>query len=215
MLFRSGGLAGGAGGGWLGGRVWGEGSDGQKWAMLGGSLVGGACGAKGGSQINNTVQAAGLIRATHTEAISRIESMSAAKRGPVLTGIRDSITGKIHFGENFDLSKAQGRKAFQDFKKNAHPLVKERIINQEKAIAEGITTPSPRAGTPGAHSEVVALDKAIKARELMTGQKVTEADLSTFKLHNQSMMNAHPASRMNRCDNCAVITDGVTVIGHE
>ncbi|BBA34221.1 Rhs family protein [Methylocaldum marinum] len=51
-----GGLAGGAGGGWFGGRVWGEGSDGQKWAMLGGSLISGALGTKGGVWFNRNYE---------------------------------------------------------------------------------------------------------------------------------------------------------------
>lgn len=42
-----GGLAGGFGGAWAGGKAFGEGSDGQKWSMLGGSLLGGFLGAKG------------------------------------------------------------------------------------------------------------------------------------------------------------------------
>ncbi len=41
-----GGFAGGAAGSWVGGKAFGEGSDGQKWSMLGGSLLGGAAGAK-------------------------------------------------------------------------------------------------------------------------------------------------------------------------
>jgi len=43
----AGGIAGGLGGNWLGGKVFGEGSDGQKWSMLGGSFLGGWFGAKG------------------------------------------------------------------------------------------------------------------------------------------------------------------------
>jgi uncharacterized Zn-binding protein involved in type VI secretion len=42
-----GGIAGGEAGSWVGGKVFGEGSDGQKWSMLGGSLLGGAAGGKG------------------------------------------------------------------------------------------------------------------------------------------------------------------------
>ena len=42
-----GGVAGALGGGWLGGKVFGEGSDGQKWSSLAGSFVGGFLGAKG------------------------------------------------------------------------------------------------------------------------------------------------------------------------
>lgn len=56
------GLIGGIGGGYVGGRVggyiWGEGSDGQKWALLGGSIIGGIFGAKGGAAIEGKFLAA-------------------------------------------------------------------------------------------------------------------------------------------------------------
>ncbi|MEZ0190471.1 PAAR domain-containing protein [Ralstonia solanacearum] len=48
-----GGIAGGEGGSWLGGKVFGEGSDGQKWSMLGGSLLGGFAGAKGAGMLRS------------------------------------------------------------------------------------------------------------------------------------------------------------------
>lgn len=41
------------GGEWLDGKLFGEGSDGQKWMMLGGSLAGGFMGAKGGSALGS------------------------------------------------------------------------------------------------------------------------------------------------------------------
>jgi uncharacterized Zn-binding protein involved in type VI secretion len=47
VLGTVGGFAGGEAGSWLGGKYFGEGSDGQKWSMLGGSLVGGFAGTKG------------------------------------------------------------------------------------------------------------------------------------------------------------------------
>ena len=47
-----GGVVGGLGGGMLGGAIFGEGSDGQKWSALGGSVIGGLLGAKGGSVLN-------------------------------------------------------------------------------------------------------------------------------------------------------------------
>ncbi|MBP0712841.1 PAAR domain-containing protein [Burkholderia sola] len=48
LLGAAGGFLGGEVGGWLGGKIFGEGSDGQKWSMLGGSLLGGYAGTKGG-----------------------------------------------------------------------------------------------------------------------------------------------------------------------
>ncbi|MFV8601438.1 PAAR domain-containing protein [Ralstonia pseudosolanacearum] len=48
-----GGIAGGEAGSWLGGKVFGEGSDGQKWSALGGSLLGGLAGAKGAGMLRS------------------------------------------------------------------------------------------------------------------------------------------------------------------
>ena len=45
------GTAGGLGGHWAGGKIFGEGSDGQKWSALGGGIVGGLLGGKGGSAL--------------------------------------------------------------------------------------------------------------------------------------------------------------------
>lgn len=47
------GIGGGMAGGWVGGMVFGEGTDGQKWSALGGSLIGGLLGGKGGSALAN------------------------------------------------------------------------------------------------------------------------------------------------------------------
>ncbi|CBM09907.1 PAAR domain-containing protein [Ralstonia solanacearum] len=48
-----GGIAGGEAGSWLGGKFFGDGSDGQKWSMLGGSLLGGFAGAKGAGMLRS------------------------------------------------------------------------------------------------------------------------------------------------------------------
>lgn len=45
------GTAGGMAGSWAGGKIFGEGSDGQKWSALGGGLAGGLLGAKGGTML--------------------------------------------------------------------------------------------------------------------------------------------------------------------
>lgn len=55
-----GGFAGGEAGSWLGGKAFGEGSDGQKWSMLGGSLLGGYAGAKGAGLAARTGVAASV-----------------------------------------------------------------------------------------------------------------------------------------------------------
>ncbi|WP_313627218.1 PAAR domain-containing protein [Kosakonia sp.] len=52
LLSTAGGMAGGTLGNYVGGKIFGEGSDGQKWSMLAGGLIGGGLGAKGGAKFN-------------------------------------------------------------------------------------------------------------------------------------------------------------------
>ncbi|WP_342754836.1 PAAR domain-containing protein [Pantoea sp. MBD-2R] len=52
LLSTLGALGGGYAGNYIGGRFFGEGSDGQKWSMLAGGLVGGAAGGKGGAKFD-------------------------------------------------------------------------------------------------------------------------------------------------------------------
>jgi hypothetical protein len=139
--------------------------------------------------------------------------MSATKRGPCLSGILDTKTGIISFGENFNLRTAGGRARFENFKENAHPIIKERIKALEQGIADGTIDRNPSDGTSGAHSEVVALDRALKAREEVTGKFVSESELSELKLHNRSMTNNRPNETMHRCNNCRHITNGTNMIG--
>lgn len=53
IMSTLGALGGGYAGNYLGGRLFGEGSDGQKWSMLAGGLVGGAAGGKGGAKFDS------------------------------------------------------------------------------------------------------------------------------------------------------------------
>ena len=65
VLGTLGGMGGGYAGSYLGGELFGEGSDGQKWMMLAGSLAGGAAGGKGGMKFD----AWRASKATSTEII--------------------------------------------------------------------------------------------------------------------------------------------------
>ena len=71
-----GGFAGGEAGSWIGGRVFGEGSDGQKWSLLGGSLLGGMAGAKGATALRASRPTVGL-----PDALEGAPSIESAPRG--------------------------------------------------------------------------------------------------------------------------------------
>ena len=157
---------------------------------------------------------ANLVKSVQEEAMNRIANLSVNRRGPCYSGIHDPLTGQTHYGENFNMSKPAGRAEYTRFHEEAHPVVRDRINAQNEALRNGTATAKETAGTPGAHSEVVALDKTLKAREAHTGRPATEADLSELHLHNRSTMNATAGQPMNRCDNCRNITHGVNTVGH-
>lgn len=155
-----------------------------------------------------------LVKSVQEEAMNRVANLSISRRGPCYSGVHDPLTGQTHYGENFNISKPAGRAAYSQFYEDAHPVVRSRIDAQNEALQNGTATAKATAGTPGAHSEVVALDKTLKAREVYTGQPATEADVSELYLHNRSTMNATAGQPMNRCDNCRNITHGINTIGH-
>jgi hypothetical protein len=57
------------------------------------------------------------------------------------------------------MGKQAGRAAYRKFYEEAHPVVRNRIDAQKEALRNGTATAKETAGTPGAHSEVVAMDK--------------------------------------------------------
>jgi hypothetical protein len=126
--------------------------------------------------------------------------LSRSQRGPVLSGVMDPQTGEIYYGLN------QGK-----IPTDLHPLMQQRLDAYLEAT--GGVTP-PRAGIPGSHSEISALNQAIRAREILTGVPVIESDLSIFLLHNRALIGERSIIGIPpRCANCAAITNGVKVIG--
>lgn len=85
VVGAAGGFAGGGAGSWIGGKVFGEGSDGQKWSMLGGSLLGGYAGAKGAGYATRAGSPASLAgelsQAEATEGVPLPEGIYADPRG--------------------------------------------------------------------------------------------------------------------------------------
>lgn len=128
--------------------------------------------------------------------------LSGGKRGPVLSGVMDTYSGEIFYGINV-----------AGVPSDLHPLLVKRLTNYLESC-NGVTP--ERAGIPGAHSEIVALDKALKSREAATGVTVSESDLPSFQLHNRCLIGRRRVIGIPpRCPNCAGITRGLTVIGGE
>jgi len=141
---------------------------------------------------------------------------------PVTASIADPqvlnpATGKpaVYQGENFNMKTVQGRADFAKFKQEAHPELQARIKSQEDLLASGWKPENPLSGTPGAHAEVVAYDKALKAREL-AGMKVDSKTIEEIYLHNRSLLpSQYPNGAPDMCSHCRRILSGINPIGHK
>jgi hypothetical protein len=137
-------------------------------------------------EVENAFRAA--VRARGEELMS---TLSRAERGPVLSGALDTRTGRTYFGIN------QG-----EIPPNLHPLLRQRLTTYLSDT--GGVTPA-QAGVAGSHSEIVALNKALYAREAALGRPVTEAELGEFVIHNKSLWPSRPEGVPPPCVNCANI----------
>jgi hypothetical protein len=122
--------------------------------------------------------------------------------GPVLTVVRNTITGKIYIGLNDGVPD------------NVSDALGKAIAEQGKRVWQGETVlvhTDPQA-IVGGHSEVNALNPAIRDRQMVLGRTLTEKDLSVFELHNLWLTPSRRAVTVApRCEHCARITRGVTV----
>ena len=150
-----------------------------------------------------------LVEQTRLEAQRIGSTQSKAERGPVLSAVKDPLTGKIHYGQNT-----------KGVPEDLHPLLKNRVEAYDAQLKAGKVNASAvdlaKAGEPGTHSEVVALNKAIKAREAAMGRAMKDTELGDFMLHNRSLAPKSLGEGVPpRCANCWHITKGVRVIGND
>lgn len=146
-------------------------------------------------EVENTFVEVVRLRAAHM-----VEVLSNDQRGPVLTGVLDTRTGRSFFGLNQ-----------KDPPLGLHPLLRKRLDNY---LAEtGGVTPV-RAGEPGAHSEVVALNRALYEREAVQGRSVEPQQLSEFVLHNRSLLGTKKIEGIPPpCPNCeAILPPGIRIL---
>jgi hypothetical protein len=111
----------------------------------------------------------------------------------------DSQTGEVFYGLNRGIVP-----------EDLHPLLRDRL-NAYLERTGGITP--ERYGVAGSHSEIMALDKALTARELATQTAVVESDLSSFILHNRSLVGENRVIGVPPpCVNCDNIIYGVRIL---
>jgi hypothetical protein len=141
-----------------------------------------------------------FVEAVHLRAVHIVEVLSDRQRGPVVTGVLDTRTGRTFFGLNQDEPLG-----------NLHPLLKQRLTDYLDST--GGATP-PRAGKPGSHSEIVALNRALYEREAALGRPVDPQELSEFVLHNRSLFGSKKLKGIPPpCPNCeAILPPGIRIL---
>jgi hypothetical protein len=123
--------------------------------ILGGYMVGRGVAAANSAALESRLADSVAARAESISTKGSSDYLSRSQCSPVLTGVMDPQTGEIFYGLN------QGK-----IPTDLHLLMQQRLDAYFEAT--GGMTP-PRAGILGSHSEISALDQAIKAREAITG----------------------------------------------
>ncbi len=148
------------------------------------------------------------------------EKQPRTKAGPCLSTVYDPVLNQIYFGQNFQSGNATEYRAYQKWlREEAHPIIQTRTEEYQSAIDRGEVPDltGSRDIRLAAHSEIRALDQALKAREAL-GEPVDERTISEMYLHNIDLRQLYRAGEINfkkRCENCKRITDGIKVLGDE
>jgi hypothetical protein len=135
---------------------------------------------------------AALRKAVDVRAVEAVNTLSNRDHGPVITGLLDTRTGAVFVELNHSAPPAE-----------LHPLLRERFSRYVQENDGGFPA---RAGPPGAHSEIYALNKALCVREAQFGRPARTEDLSEFSLYNRSLRGVSKLRGVPPlCANCAEI----------
>jgi len=128
-----------------------------------------------------------------------VQSRLGSPRGPVVSVVRNTVTGEIFVGLNTGLPD------------NPTDVIRTAISAQQGRIAQG-EVQIIHTIDPGTHSEVNAVNSAVASYERRLGRRVTEDDLGVFELHNVWLSGTdRQLTPAPRCEHCRRITRGVSV----
>lgn len=144
--------------------------------------------------LRKELQAIGKKRAAELRTKGNPAYKSNKERGPVLTILKDKKTGKVFEGLNHPVPPS-----------DLDPILAERLKRFKAKYPDG-KYPHP-ISKPGQHSEIYALNEALKARRA-AGMDVTEGDLQDFALYNEKLRGSTPGEPPC-CPNCTGLLDGV------
>jgi hypothetical protein len=149
-------------------------------------------GSRGADFLDEAAETA-LVRG-QAEGLAQVlaRTQSNVRRGPVLSLVRDRITGEVFDAQNLS-----------NIPSNLHPFLASRL---EEHLAANAGKLNPVWGVPGSHSEIWALNQALWRRKALG---IDVQSLDDFGLYNVSLWRNRLGTPVPRCGNCNFLTDGV------
>lgn len=150
--------------------------------------------------------------------VSKKASLTNAEKGPVLTSILDTKTGQVFHGLNIGKKGAlPTAQEIEYLESILHPVLLERVRQQQAILSNAaslgtMTRYQQAASVPGTHSEIIALNKAILAREEATGMAFTAKELNSLMVYNRSLSGGRIGSSPPACFNCDAISSGASFL---
>ena len=120
-----------------------------------------------------------------------VKTYSKKEIGPCFSTIYDPKLKRLYYGLNYKSGNDKARNEYEKWlKEEAHKIIRTRTNIYQEAINRGLVDNLPLNHDTrlAAHSEVRALDLALKAREEV-GMSVDEMDISELFLYNIDMKN--------------------------
>ena len=156
--------------------------------------------------------------AANKKTLEILENQSKTAAGPCLSEVYDPLTEKISYGQNYKTSATGNKEYYQWLENEADPVIKNLVSNYETKIKSGEIILSEFADYRlAAHSEIVALDEALKNRRAL-GALVDESTLSELYLHNVDLTKAYKTGEIVpkiRCEHCRHLTEGINILNHD
>lgn len=158
----------------------------------------------------------------YAEAMRIKGSQSKTSAGPCLSIIYDPVVQQLYYGQNYKSGNSAQTRAYEEWlngntDESADVIIKNRIQAYITDIEAGnVALPEGHDARLAAHSEVRALDQALKARRARD-MPVNDSTLGEMYLYNINLTRLFERGKIapkNRCENCARITAGIQTVGH-
>ncbi|MDE6912895.1 MAG: hypothetical protein K2P35_04275 [Lachnospiraceae bacterium] len=161
-----------------------------------------------------------VIHAANKRVPYIVKTYSRNEIGPCFSTIYDPRLKRFYYGLNYKSKNKLIKEEYERWRDyEVHEIIRTRTKIYQEMIDKGLVDYLPPNHDPrlAAHSEVRALDLALKAREEaeMAVDELTISDLFLYNIDMKKFFKGEGLVPKDRCENCKVITEGIHVIRHK